>query len=85
MKKMFKKIKINQDNSNMSVQCNTKGKCEMRFTELCKTCKHNCGKQKDKNYYEPRLNSHFINNIYNFCSIIKENSCKLWRTLLVES
>lgn len=46
--------KINQSNSNIAVQCNTKEKCEMRFTELCKTCKHNCGKQKDKNCYEPR-------------------------------
>lgn len=45
--------KINQSNSNIVVQCNAKGKCEMRFTELCKICKHNCGKQKDKNYYKP--------------------------------
>lgn len=52
---MFKFFKIiNPINSNMSVQCCALGKCEMRHTLLCKTCKRNCGeKKKEKNYYKP--------------------------------
>ena len=46
--------KINQSNSSMMVQCDAKEKCEMRHTTLCRSCKHNRGKQKDKNCYEPR-------------------------------
>lgn len=45
---------INTKNSSMSVQCNAKGVCEMRHTTLCENCKHNCGVEKNKNYFEKR-------------------------------
>lgn len=51
MFKIFKRI--NYVNSNATVQCDARGDCRMRHTELCKTCKHNCGEQKDKTYYKP--------------------------------
>lgn len=47
---MFKKV--NNKNSNMAVQCTAKEECEMRFTELCKSCKHNSGEKKRKNCYK---------------------------------
>jgi hypothetical protein len=52
---MFNFLKIiNPINSSMSVQCCALGKCEMRHTQLCATCKHNCGPKKEKNYYKPK-------------------------------
>ena len=44
----------NRYNSNMAVQCNAEEKCSMRFTYSCASCAHNCGRQRDKNCYEPR-------------------------------
>lgn len=44
---------INYINSSTTVQCNAIGKCKMRHSSMCKTCKHNCGKKKDKSYYKP--------------------------------
>lgn len=46
--------KINQENSNMAVQCDAKEKCYLRHTISCDTCKHNRGAKKDKNYYISR-------------------------------
>lgn len=46
--------RVNQDNSTLGVQCVAKGKCEMRFTTLCDTCRNNSGMKRDVNYYEPR-------------------------------
>lgn len=51
---MFDFLKsINTTNSSTTVQCNARGVCEMRHTQLCETCEHNCGEKKDKNYYKP--------------------------------
>lgn len=47
----FKK-KINQKNSSMAVQCISKEECDMRHTELCKSCKKNIGEKILKNCYE---------------------------------
>ena len=43
---------INKTNSSLGVQCNAKGICAMRHTQLCEDCKHNCGHKEDENYYE---------------------------------
>ena len=52
---MFKRL--NNENSSMSVQCYAKGRCGMRHTQLCKTCKNNHGEQRDKNYYKRKENT----------------------------
>ena len=54
---MFKFLKsffggINAENSSMGVQCDARDLCEMRHTQLCETCEHNCGVEQDKNYYK---------------------------------
>lgn len=46
--------RINYINSSTTVQCNAIRACEMRHSEMCKTCGHNCGPKKDKNCYKPR-------------------------------
>ena len=45
---------FNRYNSYAIVQCDAKEKCDFRFSSICDSCKHNCGKQKFKNCYEPR-------------------------------
>lgn len=50
---MFNKFKyVNKSNSTIGVQCIAKGKCEFRFTSLCKKCENNIGMKEDKNYFK---------------------------------
>ena len=44
----------NRHNSTLGVQCNSKEKCDWRFSAMCNTCQHNCGMKKDKNSYVAR-------------------------------
>ena len=44
----------NRYNSTLGVQCNSKEKCDWRFSAMCNTCQHNCGMKKDKNSYVER-------------------------------
>ena len=44
----------NRHNSTLVVQCNAKEKCDLRFSAMCNTCKHNCGMKKNKNSYVAR-------------------------------
>ena len=44
----------NIHNSTLDVQCNSKEKCDWRFSAMCNTCQHNCGMKKDKNSYVAR-------------------------------
>lgn len=44
----------NIHNSMLGVQCNSKEKCDWRFSSMCDTCQHNCGMKKDKNSYVAR-------------------------------
>ena len=44
----------NRYNSTLGVQCNSKEKCDWRFSAMCNTCQHNCGMKKDKNSYVAR-------------------------------
>ena len=39
-------------NSSLGVQCNSKKKCDYRFSTSCTSCVHNCGMKKDKNSYK---------------------------------
>lgn len=45
--------KINQENSNFSVKCDSEERCSLRFTASCDTCGHNRGTIQDKNCYVP--------------------------------
>ena len=49
-----KKQGYNRHNSTLGVQCNSKEKCDWRFSVMCNTCQHNCGMKKDKNSYVAR-------------------------------
>lgn len=44
--------KINPVNSTLAVQCKAPDTCILRHTTSCDTCKNNCGRKKDKNFYE---------------------------------
>ena len=48
------KEEYNIHNSTLGVQCNSKEKCDWRFSAMCNTCQHNCGIKKDKNSYVAR-------------------------------
>lgn len=45
---------INENNSTLQVQCDARGICEMRYTQVCDGCKHNCGREKHINYFKPK-------------------------------
>ena len=52
---MFNFLKsINEYNSTLGVQCNAKGICGMRFTQVCENCEHNCGMKKEASCFKPK-------------------------------
>lgn len=51
---IFKRIKINEYNSTVLVQCDAKGRCVDRFSRLCDKCQHNTGRKQTKSYFIQR-------------------------------